>query len=311
MKLLRLLPVSLLASLLPIATANAWHLSGQVKCANEVAFKNVIINVNGTSCNGPFSSFGITDSDGLYSITLPDCDGTFTTTIDVTTLPADATIVSPANGTHTFSTTVDDDSEVVDWIIDSAVCAQKACWFTGGGAKIDPVFNAPAGHKGKWISFGGNVNPGCSPTAGDGGNWNHVDRLLNLHFQGRTIIVTACGNVTPPPPPGSTSPVTPFNYIEWTGQGTLRGIQGNKFGPIPVFFSARTEDRNEPGTKDSNAGAGIDRYYLDVYTDPANRAGTTILLVNGDTNPLNVVPVEIDDGNFQLHVSSCDNPPTP
>src|SRR5688572_31010509 len=127
----------------------------------------------------------------------------------------------------------------------------------------------------------------------------------------RFLKLFTVGNVTPPPPPGSTSPVTPFNYIEWTGVGTLKGIQGNKLGTIPVYFNARTEDRNEPGSKDSNAGSGIDRYYLHVYSDPADPAGSTLLLVNGDANPLNVVPVEIDHGNFQLHISSCDNPPTP
>jgi hypothetical protein len=105
--------------------------------------------------------------------------------------------------------------------------------------------------------------------------------------------------------------VTPFNFIEWTGTGTLKGIQGNKLGTISVYFSARTEDRNEPGTKDSNAGSGIDRYYLNVYTNQADPAGSSLLPVNGDANPLNVVPIEITDGNFQIHISSCDNPPAP
>jgi len=303
--------VGLFAFVVAIGTANAWNLSGQVKCPNGFTFNNVIVIVTGTSCNGAFSAQGITDSDGLYILALPDCDGSFTASLDPSTLPADATIVSPPGGTASFSTTSADDSEVVNWEINSSVCEQGACWFTGGGAKTDPMVDIPVAQKGKWISFGGNVNPGCSPTAGDGGNWYHIDRLANVHFQGRAIQVLNCGNVTPPPPPGSTSPVTPFNYIEWTGVGTLKGIQGNKLGTIPVYFNARTEDRNEPGSKDSNAGSGIDRYYLHVYSDPADPAGSTLLLVNGDANPLNVVPVEIDHGNFQLHISSCDNPPTP
>lgn len=114
-----------------------------------------------------------------------------------------------------------------------------------------------------------------------------------------------CGNVTPPPPEGSTSPVTPFNFIEWTGEGTIKGIQGSKIGTIAVHFFARTEDRNEPGSKDDNSGSGIDRYYLHVYSNPLDPIGSTLLLVNGDANPANVLPVEIDNGNFQLHISSC------
>ena len=296
-----------LSVFLSTLAANAWQVSGQVRCPNGVTFKGVTINVSGTACNGAFSSSDTTDADGLYVIALPDCDGTFTATLDVSTLPANATLVGSAS--VTFSTTDANREFVANWEIGGAVCQMGACWFTGGGAKVDPLIGLPAGHKGKWISFGGNVNPGCSPTAGDGGNWNHIDRLLNLHFQGKTIQVLDCGNVTPPPPPGSTSPKTPFNFIEWTGVGTLKGIQGNKLGPITVFFNARTEDRNEPGSKDSNAGAGIDRYYLHVFSDPADPVGSTKLLVNGNADPTIVTPVEIDDGNFQIHISSCDNPP--
>jgi len=311
MKHIRSLAAILVACLVSASTASAWHLSGQVKCPNGVTFKNVKIDITGVSCDGPFSDNAYTDGDGNYVITLPDCDGTYTTKLDASTLPAGSSVISPAGGTASFVTTVNDDSEVVDWIIDSPVCNSGACWFTGGGTKRDPLIDVPVASKGKWISFGGNVNPGCSPTAGDGGNWNHVDRLLNVHFQGRAIQVTDCGNVTPPPPPGSTSPKTPFNFIEWTGTGTIKGIQGNKLGTIAVYFNARTEDRNEPGSKDSNAGSGIDRYYLHVFTNPADPVGSTKLLVNGDVSPLNVVPVEISTGNFQIHISSCDNPPVP
>jgi len=297
-----------LVLLMCITTAKGWHLSGQVKCPNGFTFGGVIIVVTGSSCEGPFNAFDVTGPDGLYEIRLPDCDGAFTATLDVNTLPAGASVTSPPGGSASFVTTTADDSEVIDWEINSAVCEQGSCWFTGGGAKIDNILGVAAAQKGKWISFGGNVNPGCSPTAGDGGNWNHVDREVNIHFQGQAIRVLDCGNVTPPPPPGSTSPVTPFNYIEWTGVGRVKGIQGNKLD-ADVYFNARTEDRNEPGSKDSNAGTGIDRYYLHVFTNAADPVGSTVLLVNGVPNPLDVQPVEIDHGNFQLHISSCDNPP--
>ena len=193
--------ISLLVLLVTAHTANAWHLTGQVKCPNGSTFKNVTIEVVGTSCQGAFSGQATTDSEGLYSIALPDCDGTYCASVDPNSLPAGATASPAGGGNGCFNTTVADDSEVINWDVSGAICDQHACWFTGGGAKLDPLFGLPAGHKGKWISFGGNVNPGCSPTAGDGGNWNHVDRISNIHFQGRTIQVLDCGNVTPPPTP--------------------------------------------------------------------------------------------------------------
>lgn len=175
------------------------------------------------------------------------------------------------------------------------------CWLTGGGAK----FPSDDGH-GPNHSWGGNVNPGCSPTAGEGGQWNHVDHDQEFHAQGRAIQVVRCGNVVGIPP-GSTSPVTPFNFIEFQGTGTFKGVAGNKIEDVgEVFFFARAEDRNEPGSNGQNDGAGKDRYFLHVFSDPTNPAGTTLLLVDEDGDPTTVDPITITDGNMQLHISGCD-----
>lgn len=286
-----------------------WHLDGQVRCPNGLTLKDVVVRVAGVSELGAFADFGVTDADGMYYVQLPDLPGTFTAMLDKSTLPADATIVSPGE-TVTFTTSDAEPSFTINWVFNSAICGQGGCWFTGGGAKLDPLIDirvAVKGTKNNPIhSFGGNVYPGCSPTAGDGGNWNHVARGdIKLHFQGRTIQVVKCGNVTPPPPPGSTSPQTPYNFIEFQGTGRLKGIQGNKADYGEVNFYARCEDRNEPGSNGATDGALIDRYYLRVF----DGSGTTLLVVNGNSNPLNMDPVPITDGNFQLHVSSCDNPP--
>jgi len=117
-----------------------------------------------------------------------------------------------------------------------------------------------------------------------------------------------CGNVEGIPP-GSESPVTPYNFIEFTGTGTLKGIKGNKVDYGTVYFFGRCEDRNEPGSNGQRDGAFKDRYFLHVYADPGNPAGSTLLLVDVDHNPATVDPVTITDGNLQIHVSSCDNPP--
>ena len=85
---------------------------------------------------------------------------------------------------------------------------------TAGGVKFEPIILGDAAEisrgGGPKDSFGGNVNPSCSPEPGDGGQWNHVAHSLKLHFLGKTIRVVRCGNVVGIEP-GSESPTTPFN----------------------------------------------------------------------------------------------------
>lgn len=301
----------LLALTLSAASANAWHLIGRVKCPDQLVLEGAVVSVTGSTALGAFAGSAATDAAGNYTINLPDAVGTFIAVLDENSLPEGTSVIGSAS--VPFETTATDTSRRVDFAVDN--CQETppppppalACWFTGGGAKIDQLLGIPAAHKGPQHSFGGNVNPGCSPTAGQGGNWNHVARDLKLHFKGTAIQVVECGNVPQPPPNGSTSPVTPFNYIEFVGTGTLKGIQGNKADFGQVTFFGRCEDRNEPGTKPANAGTGIDRYYLRVV----DGTGVTRLLISGSTDPNVVAPVEITDGNFQLHISSCDDPPTP
>src|SRR5204863_9204251 len=73
-----------------------------------------------------------------------------------------------------------------------------------------------------------------------------------------------------------------------------------------VYFFGRCEDRNEPGSNGQRDGAGKDRYFLHVYTDPSNPNGSTIMLVDIDGNPATVDPLIITDGNMQIHVPSRD-----
>jgi hypothetical protein len=153
------------------------------------------------------------------------------------------------------------------------------------------------------VSFGGNVNPGCNTDSGEGGQWNHVDHRNKLHFQGTAIQVVACGNVDGIPPGSSSSP-TPFNFIEFAGTGTLKGITGNKVDFGTVCFSARAEDRNEPGSSGQRDGALKDRYFLEA----TDCAGTTLLFLDANEDPAPADPVTITDGNLQIHVSSCTTP---
>jgi hypothetical protein len=171
---------------------------------------------------------------------------------------------------------------------------------TGGGAKFSTITNIGMAQKGPQHSFGGNVNPSCSPFPGQGGQWNHIAHKDKLHFMGTVIQVVRCGNV-PRIPEGSESPVTPFNFIESQGTGTLKGIKGNKDDYGIVNFFARVEDRNEPGSSGAKDGTLVDRYHLHVF----DSAGNTLLLVDGDAVAATVEPVLITHGNLQLHISSC------
>lgn len=164
------------------------------------------------------------------------------------------------------------------------------CWLTGGGEFFTDKDV-------RWFSYGGNVNPGCSPTAGDGGSWNTVDHVNNLHFHGTHVEVIRCGNVDGIPP-GSSSPKTPFNFIEFQGWGTLKGVKGNKVNYDKVYFWAHYEDRGEPGDQD--------RIFLNVFTDQGNPTGTSKLVIDGDNNPATMDPATVENGNLQLHISGCE-----
>jgi hypothetical protein len=133
---------------------------------------------------------------------------------------------------------------------------------------------------------------------------------LNLHLLGTHIEVIRCGNVDGIPP-GSKSPKTPNNFIEFRGTGRLEGVAGNKANYPLVYFFSRCEDRAEPGSKGQPDPLFVDRYYLHVYLNPLNPAGSTLLLVNGNADPTIVTPVPITDGNMQIHITSCEAIPVP
>jgi hypothetical protein len=284
--------------------ANAWVVEGQVVCdGTGIGVAGVTVNV--VSVPPGFSGSTTTGLDGGYVVYLPDGAACYDVSL---ALGAGQTPVDPASGSSSFCTT-DLDREIRrDFTIDSPNCQSGGiCWLTAGGAKFSAVTNTLVGDNGPQHSWGGNVYPGCSPTAGDGGNWNHVAHDLRLHLHGTHIVVEKCGNIDGIPP-GSTSPKTPFNYIEFHGTGTLKGIKGNKVDYGTVYFWAHCEDRNEPGSSGQRDGAGKDRYFLKVYSNPANPNGSILLLVDVDGNPATVDPVTITDGNMQIHITSCDDP---
>ena len=306
--LLTLCAAALLA--LSAAPALAWHLEGRVYCEGTgLTMSGVTLHVTSTDGGTPFSEYVTTNDIGYYFTWLPDTPRCFRVE---PVLGTGETVATPAAGFVEFCTTEANSAINQDWVLKSPRCGaggDALCWLTGGGAKFSAVTGGNVGDAGPRHSFGGNVNPGCSPTAGEGGQWNNVAHGARLHFQGRAIEVLRCGNVDGIPP-GSDSPVTPFNYIEFQGTGTLKGIKGNKVNHPLVYFWGRCEDRNEPGSNGQRDGTLKDRYFLNVYSNPADPAGSSLLLVDVDGNPATTDPLTITDGNLQIHISSCDSPPT-
>lgn len=293
-----------------ISAASAWHVDGRIYCdANgsgviddgDLPLANVQLQADGSD---DFS--GSTDDGGAYHIDLSETPQCYTVTLNGATLPSDATTVIPNSSSYVVCTTPDDFVFTRDWLIHSDQCS-GLCWLTGGGVKFEQITDSNNAEHGPKINFGGNVHPSCSADPGQGGQWNHVDHVLKLHFQGDSIPTVHCGNV-PGIPPGSDSPKTPVNFIEYTGTGTLKGIQGNKVDYGTVYFFARAEDRNEPGSNGAKDGALIDRYFLRVYASQSDPIGTTLLLFDIDGDSSTVDPKTITGGNLQMHFSSCPTP---
>ena len=293
--------------LLGASVALAFPFQGFVHCeGNGSPMAGVTVQVSSTDGAG-FTGQATTDETGYYYVHLPGVYACYRAT--VMTAAGDH-VVSPAAGYFDFCVAPGATDFSQDWVVYDPACVTEAmaCWLTGGGAKFSAITGTYLGQsnrtKTKEYNWGGNVNPGCSPTAGDGGQWNTIDVARKLHFQGFAIEVVRCGNVDGIPP-GSTSPVTPYNFIEFKGTGRVQGVQGNKASYPYVYFFARAEDRNEPGSNGQHDGAGKDRYFLNVYTDPADPVGSSIMLVDVDANPATVDPLIITDGNMQIHISSC------
>ena len=289
--------------LLSASVASACIVDGRVICdPTGEPLAGVAIDFVSLSDVFPMSRTVVTDENGYFTVGVPAM-ATITATV---VLSSEQWAVEPASGMFTFYIPeYNQNLTLDDFVIGDPSCLTRACWLTAGGVKFSTITGLDMGETGRKHNWGGNVNPGCSPTAGDGGSWNHLAVEDKLHFHGTHIEVVDCGNVDGIPP-GSTSPVTPVNYIDFTGYGTLKGIHGNKVDYGTVYFFAHCEDRNEPGSNGQRDGEGVDRYFLNVYTDEFDPEGSSVLLVDMDGNPATVDPVTITGGNMQMHISGCD-----
>ncbi len=255
-------------------TVNAWDVSGVVKCPNGNTAAGIEVFITGIASN-------TTDNTGFFLLPLPETPATYTICVNPATLPAGASVVG--GNCTTFSVSSNAPFATVNFTLEGPFC-EVPCWLTGGGT-VFKVKDTPH------YSFGGVVNPGCSPTAAGGGNWNVIDHFTGLHFQGQEIMVLDCSGV----PTGS--PKVEVNIIDFAGTGILSGIGGNPDATIPVCFTARAIDNNEPGH-------GEDMLYLNIFEcgDPSD----SFLLISGNADPTVVAPVPISTGNLQIHTTGCD-----
>lgn len=257
---------ALLAMGLSGLAANACILQFRVACPNDSAASGVRICI---SWGKGTQACVYTDSLGIA--TLPAAFDTYTVCVDQSTLPAGASV----NPSCQKITVLDPAPPVIVFTLRGNICQtpppQGACWLTGGGT-IERQGNTPH------YSYGGVVYPGCSPHAAEGGNWNVVDHLTGLHFQGEQIIVDGCSGV----PTGS--PPVNVNVIDFHGTGEVDGIG-------EVTFVARAIDNAE-------GGHGADQLFLQV----SNAGGVVLQIGNSVADPATV-----DTGNLQIHTSSCGN----
>ena len=146
---------SLLVAALTGVTAYACEIQIRVACPNDRAAAGVKVTVDGVGTV-------TTDSLGIATIDVPDF-GTYTVSVDPSTLPAGATL----NPLSQKIKVLNNATPVAEFVLGGEFCDTPPppgeCWLTGGGTigKIKGVAN---------YSFGGVVYPGCSPRAADGGN---------------------------------------------------------------------------------------------------------------------------------------------
>ncbi len=320
---MRVVKTCLVATLLLFgaSAAQAFWISGTVYCdvndngvfdpGIDIPLDGVIIDLEHASnglqtsvvsgSNGPGAYFA--DLESLFGSA---AQGDWVVSVDGSSLNPGATVALPAGGSQavTLDSSNSGKQPGVDFLIDDPACQpveEGLCWMTGGGVKFEPLLSMDMGQSGPKDSFGGNVYPSCSPFPGNGGQWNHISHLFRLHFMGTDIEVIRCGNV-PGIEPGSESPETGFNFIEFQGIGWVQGIKGNKVDRTPVTFEGRVEDRNEPGNEQAaTSGEDIDRYFLRV----TDGGGNDVLVISTDGTAAGD-PITITGGNLQLHDSSCE-----
>ena len=175
-----------------LVTSSAWFVQGKVFCdanhngildVQDTALQSVLVVV--TNQSGTFSNASWTAADGFFIVGVATNADSYGAYINASTVASDSIFLLPSGGVWLFNVTSINNEIALNFLISSASCPApppprtNACWLTGGGI-IRAAAKGQPDH-----SFGGVCYPGCNPTAGNGGNWNHVAHKEKLHFQGK------------------------------------------------------------------------------------------------------------------------------
>ena len=288
-------------------TARAALVTGVVRCdANhnltndlgDVGIAGVLVVV--TNQTGTFFNSTFTAVDGSFSLQIPNFDPLaeisdplsqlYVETLHAVTLPPAAVILVPPAITNLSLTPAwyihyaPDLTNLVyvsgagispngDWLVSNAGCESGGCELSGDGI-IRGSSKRPE------HSFHGNISSTVLPDGTRRGNWTDVAHQSKLLFQSTVVQTVNCLG-------------SPAHAIEFSGLGTLKGIDGNKARFNQVHFTVRADDQGRHGH-------GKDGYYLRVYTSD----GDTLLLLSGDAaNPLDIVTVPISAGKLTIGAS--------
>lgn len=294
---IKLMAASLVAATFSALVANACPITVAVDCAGNLLNG---VRVNFFDCVGNPIGTGVTGDGGVsgfttFVITIPGCAPcasgncfpfNITVCVDPNTLPNGVTLKNNQL-CQTLSVPSDEGTGTTFEAQGCTAPPVLLCWETGGGT----IASDGLGEKPIQWTFGGNIYPGCSPTAGGGGNLNIINHATGAHFTGENFTVINCrGDST-------RSPKVTLDIIDWTGTGEVFGVAGVPDGTA-VTFMGTFHDNHE-------SGKGIDGLYITVMP-----LGSTVPIADFAIGTGSFPPAEnqlflLSSGNVQIHQSGC------
>jgi hypothetical protein len=180
-----MLRIGLLAFALTANTALAWHVQGKIVCdddgdgvisASDMPLEGVVVTVQ--NADGSFTGATATDANGVFRLDLPHVNDSYVASLDRSTVPSGATVISPLGGVQSFVLTNENQFfEQADFLLD---CSPHPGPRPGDCGKVTG---------GGWIvtSAGAKANFGVSGGPGNWGHLNYVDHGSKLHVRSTAV----------------------------------------------------------------------------------------------------------------------------
>jgi hypothetical protein len=280
----KLIGAACLAAAVAVQVANACPITVVVACPNGNLACGVKVCLYDCAGN-PIGSGTTVNGTVIIPTDVPPCANgmfpyTITACVDVTTLPAGASLANGNNNNCQPVVVPSDLGNSTTFDLTGDFCTPpppgtSECWETGGGTLDKSKGNVV------W-TFGGVIYPGCSSAAAGGGNLNIVNHVTGLHFKGTDFIVDDCRGVS------TKSPKVTVNIIDWHGVGYVSGDDEGK--KVAVTFNGTFRDAKE-------SGANADGLFIQVFDGGNN----LVFQIGGGPDDLDLLTT----GNVQIHQSSC------